>query len=72
VSSWFLAGGGLGSIPGLPEAWGVFIIWSFAVQEQFVAKFKEVARMVKSLTTMNPLVGVFLFAAGIKVSSSPA
>jgi hypothetical protein len=72
-------GGGLGSIPGLPKAWGVFIVVGLLVMDdRFVTKLKEVARMVRSLITMikslitTNFVRRVFFAAGVTVSSSPA
>jgi len=50
----------------------VFVIWGFAIQDQLVAKLAEVARMIKSLVSTSPVLVVYLVAAGVKVSSSPA
>lgn len=41
-------------------------------QEKLYTKLKEVARMIKSLITANPLIGIVLMVAGVTGSSSPA
>jgi len=64
--------GGPGSIPGLPEAWGVLIFAGVVIADEAVTALKEVARMIASVISMNRLAGFILVAAGVMASSSPA
>ncbi len=52
--------------------WGVLIVCCFVIQEDVVAKLKEVARMTASKVNASPFVGAVLMAAGVIGSSSPA
>ena len=51
---------------------GVLIVCCFVIQEDVVAKLKEVARMIASKVNASPFVGAVLMAAGVIGNSSPA
>jgi hypothetical protein len=66
------AWGSLGSIPRLPEAWGLLIVAALVFKQFTGIKLKKVVRMLTAKINDLVGIGVALMAVGIIGSSSPA
>ena len=58
---------------GMPEVWGVLIVCCFVIQEDVIAKLKEVTTcIIGSKVNEGPFVEAVLTVAGVIGSASPA